>query len=145
MEEEAENDEEAGEQSDDAESDSNGNTHIFDRMSTKLIISLEEIQDDDDEALFDLSAAVPPADPPNIVQPSKKTKKKTVALRPDRMPYYNACKHDGSDTTSGATESSESSNSMDEWLDKSPVMTSKEQKKVNRFMQKVTGKKRRYK
>ncbi len=141
MEEEAEHDEEAGEQSDDAESDSNGNTHIFDRMSTKLIISLEEIQDVVDEALFDLSADVPPADPP-IVQPSKK---KTVALRPDRMPYYDACKHDGSDTTSGATESSESSNSMDEWLDKSPVMTSKEQKKVNRFMQKLTGKKRRYK
>ncbi len=100
-----------------------------------------ENQDDDDEALFDLSAAVPPADPP-IVPP---TKKKAVALRPDRMPYYNACKHDGSDTTSGETESSESSNSMDEWLDKSAVMTSKEQKKVNRFMQKVTGKKRRYK
>jgi hypothetical protein len=76
--------------------------------------------------------------------PLKKKKKKQ--LKASDMPFYSACKQDGSDTSSGETSGTdESAHSLNEWLDKEPVMTKKQMKKVQEYMQKVTGIKRHYK
>jgi hypothetical protein len=76
--------------------------------------------------------------------PVKKKKKKQ--LKASDMPFYSACKQDGSDTSSGeSSRTDESEHSLNEWLDKEPVMTKKEMKKVQKYMLRVTGKKRHYK
>jgi hypothetical protein len=131
---------------------SEGNAHstnLTDRCSiidTSLSSTIEvaEDEEDEDEAvdLFDLTAAIPADTQP--IGPLKKKKKKQ--LKASDMPYYSACKQNGSDTSSGESSSTdESSNSLNEWLDKEPVMTQKQMKKVQKYMLKVTGIKRHYK
>jgi hypothetical protein len=53
--------------------------------------------------------------------------------------------HKGAVITSGSSGPDDtSSSSMNEWLDDSPVMTEKEKRKVQQFMKKLNGNKRRF-
>jgi hypothetical protein len=64
---------------------------------------------------------------------------------PHQSIFYDKCVHKGTDITSGSSGADDSSSSsMNAWLDDAPVMTSKEKRKVQKFMKKLRGKKRRF-
>jgi hypothetical protein len=98
----------------------------------------EDVDDHDDEAISDENEAVDLLDLTLAVPAS-------APLDWSHSLFYDRCRHSGSDTTSGSSRSAESSSSMEAWLDDSPMMTSKEMKKVQRYMQRTCGHKRSYK
>jgi hypothetical protein len=72
-------------------------------------------------------------------------KKKKTQLKASDMPFYSECKQVDSDTSSGeSSRTDESAHSLNEWLDKEPVMTKQQMKKVQKYMLRVTGIKRHY-
>jgi hypothetical protein len=95
----------------------------------------DDDEEDDDEAvdLLDLTSAVPPASEPIV-----------PFNHPHQSIFYDKCVHRSSIITSGSSGTDESSSSMNNWLDDTPVMTSKEKKKVQKFMKRVSGVKRRF-
>jgi hypothetical protein len=68
-----------------------------------------------------------------------------LLMHPHQSIFYDQCQHKGEEITSGSSGPDESSSSsMNAWLDDSPVMTGKEKRKVQQFMKKLSGKKRRF-
>jgi hypothetical protein len=104
-----------------------------------------EIDDDDAVDLFDLRTAVPAVAAP-IVALKKKVapKKKRVGLRVEKMPFYDACAHSGSNTTSGKSGSDDES-SKDDFVDDSPMMSRAQQKQVDKYMKRCVGSIRKHK
>ncbi len=73
-----------------------------------------------------------------------------LLIHPHQSIFYDKCQHKktlhkGAEISSGSSGSDETScSSMNDWLDDSPVMTAKEERKVQQFMKKVSGIKRRF-
>lgn len=93
--------------------------------------------------LFDLRRDVPPASEP-VVATNRITATSSIPLLEQNNPFYSACQHSGSDTTSGQTGTSEDGSSIASFLDDEPIMSQKEQKKVDKFMAKLVGTKRKH-
>jgi hypothetical protein len=101
---------------------------------------IEDVDHHDDEGITDENEAVDLLDLTLSVPASA-----PLPLDWSHSLFYDRCRHSGSDTTSGSSRSAESSSSMEAWLDDSQLMTSKEMKKVQKYMQRTCGHKRSYK
>ena len=134
-----------GEQDDSADADENEDDGNDGEQDDSADADENEIDDDDGVDLFDLRTAVPAVAAP-IVALKKKVapKKKRVGLRVEKMPFYDACAHSGSNTTSGKSGSDDES-SKDDFVDDSPMMSRAQQKQVDQYMMRCVGSIRKHK